>query len=861
MNMTQTAAKSSVLRALRFSRLRSSRLKWSAIVLLVSSSIAGCTSNSMPPAISVTIAPSSASVQAGKQQQFTATVSNTNNSAVNWQVNGNTGGDSTHGTISTSGLFTAPSSVPNPASVTVSAVSQADSSKSAASMVTITAAPDTIPPSAPTNLAASAASSSQINLSWTASTDNVGVTGYRVERCQGAGCSNFSQIATPTSASYNDTGLTASTSYSYRVRATDAANNLSNYSNTASATTLASSANISVTISPKRGGLTTTQTLSVNATVTGDSSNLGVTWSATGGGSFSSASSASGTPVTYTAPGTAGSVTITATSKADVTKSASATLGVTNLAGVFTYHNDLSRDGANTQEYALNTSNVATATFGKLFSCTMDGAVYAQPLWMANLTIGSAKHNVALAVSMRDTAYLFDADANPCVTLWSKTLIPSGETYGSSSDVGTADIYPDIGILGTPVIDPSTNAVYLVTKTKTSPGGVFHQRLHALNLLDGSERTNSPVDLTSSITVPGTGDTGDSSCPSTNGNVPFCPLRLNQRPGLALVNGVVYVSWASHGDNQPYHGWVLGFSTSSLSRVATYNDSPNGREGGIWMAGGAPAADSSNNIYVITGNGDYDGVNDFGDSFLKLSTSSGLSLSDWFTPSNQASLDASDLDLGSGGAVVLIDLPSAPVGHQHLLVGGGKGAGFAGEFYVLNRDNLGKNAANDGGVVQEFSSGGGIFSTPGFWNNVLYIAPVNKSLSAYALNPSTGMFNATPGSSSSASYGFPGATPSVSANGTTNGIVWVINSNSCGSNSNNCSSGGPAVLHAYDANNLATELWDSSQGSGNAAGDAVKFTVPTVANGKVYVPTRGNDTTTNSPTVRGEIDVYGLLPN
>jgi hypothetical protein len=758
-------------------------------------------------------------------------------------------------------MFTAPANVPNPAAVTITAVSQADTTKSGSSTATITAAADTTPPSAPSNLAASAVSSAQINLSWTASTDNVGVTGYRIERCQGASCSNFSQIATPSTPGFNDTGLAASTAYSYRVRASDAANNLSGYSNIASATTQAVSGNISVSISPKRGGLTITQPLSVVATVGNDASNQGVTWSASGGGSFSSSTSASGAPVTFTAPGTAGSVTITATSKADVTKSASITIGITDLAGVFTYHNNLSRDGTNLQEHALTTSNVATSTFGKLFSCTMDGAVYAQPLWVANLTVAGAKHNVIFAVSMRDTAYLFDADTSPCKTYWSKTLIPSGETFGSFNDVLTADIYGDIGILGTPVIDSSTHAVYLVTKTKTSPGGAYHQRLHVLNLADGSERTNSPVDLTSAITVAGSGDTGDSSCPSANGRVPFCPLRLNQRPGLALVNGVVYLSWASHGDNQPYHGWVIGYSASTLAQQGIFNTSPNGREGGIWMSGGAPAADSANNLYLITGNGDYDGITEFGDSVLKLGTGSNITLADWFTPSDQATLDASDLDFGSGGAVVLIDLPSAPANHQRLLVGGGKGEGFAGELYVLNRDNLGKNLSNDGGVIQEFSTTGGIFSTPAFWNNTLYISPVSRSLRAYALDPTAGTFNSTPTSQSSASFGFPGATPSISSNGTTNGIVWVINSNSCGSNSDNCSAGGPAVLHAYDATNLAHELWNSSQGSGNAAGVAVKFTVPTVANGKIYVPTRGDDTTTNTPTVRGEIDVYGLLPN
>jgi hypothetical protein len=244
------------------------------------------------------------------------------------------------------------------------------------------------------------------------------------------------------------------------------------------------------------------------------------------------------TTATYVAPASPGSITVTATSVADTTKNATATIGVTDLAGVTTYHNDLSRDGANVQEYALNTTNVTSATFGKLFSCTVDGAVYAQPLWVPNVNIGGGTHNVIVVATMRDSVYVLDADTNPCQTYWKQTLIPTGETYGNNSDVVSADIFPDIGILGTPVIDPATNIIYLVTKTKTSSTN-YIQRLHALNLLTGAEQTNSPVVISASVAGNCEGGT----------TILFNALTENQRPGLALSNGIVYVAWASHGDN------------------------------------------------------------------------------------------------------------------------------------------------------------------------------------------------------------------------------------------------------------------------------------------------------------------------
>jgi hypothetical protein len=537
---------------------------------------------------------------------------------------------------------------------------------------------------------------------------------------------------------------------------------------------------------------------------------------------------------------------------------------------MLTYHNNASRDGTNQNEYALTTANVNTSTFGKLFSCPVDGAVYAQPLWVANVTIGATKRNVLVVATQHDSVYAFDADGGSstspsCVQLWHVNLLDSGHG-GSSGEVpapsglsvpgaliGTSygDITPEVGVTGTPVVDSSTKTIYVVSKSENTTTQVFFQRLHAIDLTTGLEKFGGPASIDGSITVSGTGDG------SSGGTLPFDPQRENQRAGLALVNGVVYVSWASHEDVGPYHGWVMGFNASTLALQSKFNTSPNGGLAGIWMSGGAPAADTSNNLYLMTGNGTFDvdaGGSDYGDSYLKLS--SGLSVTDWFTPHNQDSLNSGDIDVGAGGTALLFG--------QTLLVGAGK----SGTFYVLDRNNMGHFSPSTDSVVQTWT-GSRAFSTPAFWNNTMYYFGVTfasqQAGQAYAFNTTTGLFNTIPTSQTPTGFGFPGATPSISsnANGTTNGtsIVWAINSNAyCTPQSHSC---GPAVLHSYDASNLTNELWNSSQGTGNTAGNAVKFTVPTVANGKVYVGTRGDNAggLNSSTSTPGQIDVYGLKPN
>lgn len=643
------------------------------------------------------------------------------------------------------------------------------------------------------------------------------------------------------------------------------------------------SANTAVTVSPVRAAVViNTQTQQFTATVTGPS-DTAVTWSVdtiTAGNATVGTISSGGL---YTSPSTGGTHTVTATSVADTSASASASIAVSDLAGVFTYHNDLARDGANPQEYGLTPTTVATKSFGKLFSCTVDGAVYAQPLWVPSFSIAGGTHNVLFVATQHDSVFAFDADANPCVTYWKVNLLDSahGGTPGENpvvwDEVGYCygDIYPEVGVTGTPVIDPATNTIYMVSASEvggaggsgcSSYSGTFYHRLHALDLATGNEKFSAPVTIAAS--VPGTGDG------SSGGLVSFNSQLQHNRAGLVLTNGTVYVPFSAHEDATPYHGWLIGYSAADVqTQTAVFNSTPNGlngADGGIWAGGGAPAVDATGDIYASTGNGDYDessvpADNDYGDSTLRLhpaangttvNTPNGVNLTvaGWFTPDDQLSLSQNDTDLGSGGPVLL---PDQTVGPVHLLAHVGK----EGEIYLIDRDNMGQFTSNNGQIVQTFSGTGGLWGMPAFWQNGFYYSGAGSGLAVYQFNPSTGLFATTPGSQTNTVFNFPSATPSISSEGSSNGIVWTIDAALYGYASPNangvyCSVDpppaactGPAILHAYSAANLGTEYWNSTQAAGDQAGDAVKFVPPTVANGKVYVGTRT------------EIDVYGLLPN
>ncbi len=675
--------------------------------------------------ISVAVSPATMSVQAGQSQPFTATV--TNDSAgkgVTWALSGAGCSGAMCGTLSaassasgTAITYTAPANAPTPPAISLTAMSVTDPTKTAAAAITVTSASPAIAVSlSPTSPSVQVGLAQPFTATVTNDSAKKGVTwALTGAGCSGATCGTLSAASSASGAAIT---YTAPVSVPAPPTVTLTATSVTDKTRSALATitvTPSTGGPVSVTLTPHHGGLTLGQSLNFTATVTNDVAAAGVTWSASTG-TFSAQTA---TTATYVAPASPGSgITVTATSKADVTQSATATIGVTDLAGVTTYHNDLSRDGVNSQEYVLNPSNVATATFGKLFSCAADGAIYAQPLWAANVTIAGATHNVTVAATAHDSVYAYDADANPCVTYWhanlldtahggtaGETTVPSGIT-GNLVGAGAGDITPEVGVIGTPVIDPTTNTIYVVSKSVIAPS-TFFQRLHALDLATGNEKFSGPVTITAS--VPGTGDD------SSGGNVPFESQTENQRPGLALVNGVVYVAWASHEDTSPFHGWIIGFNPATLAQVAVFNDTPNGNKGGIWMSGGAPAADSpansSNgayNLYAITGNGTYDGLtsSDFGDSVIKLNTTSGLAVADWFAPADQATLAANDTDFGSGGAAMLIDQTSGPV--PHLVIGGGK----EGNLFLLNRDNMGHNNPTNQ-VVQTIAFGNGIFATAG----------------------------------------------------------------------------------------------------------------------------------------------------
>jgi len=643
----------------------------------------------------------------------------------------------------------------------------------------------------------------------------------------------------------------------------------------AMAQSTAKPATTTVTVSPQRAAVvTTTQTQQFTSSPTT------VTWSVDGVAGGNTTVGTISTTGLYTPPAVGGIHTVKATSG---TASATATIAVSDLGGVITYHNDPARDGINTREYALTPTTVATATFGKLFSCTVDGAVYGQPLWVKALTIGGGVHNVIFVATQHDSVYAFDADANPCVTYWHVNLLDTlhGGTAGEHSvtwnDVGNCfgDVYPEVGVTSTPVIATLTNTVYLVSaseKNATDSGncsgttGTFYHRLHALDLTTGSEKFNAPVTIAAS--VPGTGDG------SVGGIVSFNSQLHHQRAGLAVYGAKIFVSFAAHEDATPYHGWVLVYQGSNVQhQLAVFNTTPNGlngADGGVWAGGGAPAVDSGGDIYVATGNGVFDEAppppdNDYGDSVLRLHSMTGptpngtnLSIAGWFTPFDQLMLAQNDTDLGSGAPVLFPDFTSTTL-PKHLLVQVGK----EGVVYLIDRDNMGQyNPSNNDQIVESFSGPGGLWGTPALWHNNLYIGGSGDSLRQYVFDPTKELFTMSVSSLSTHVFNFPGATPSVSSRAGSNGIVWTIDASLYGYASPNggvnCSTvpvpaacSGPAVLHAYDASNLSMEYWNSSMAANNRdqAGNAVKFVPPTVANGKVYVATRT------------AIYVYGLLPN
>ncbi len=525
---------------------------------------------------------------------------------------------------------------------------------------------------------------------------------------------------------------------------------------------------------------------------------------------------------------------------------------------VWTYHNNNHRDGANLNETVLNLTNVNSTAFGKLFSYAVDGYVYAQPLYVPNVAIaGQGTHNVLFIATEHDTVYAWDADnaGTGGGLLWKTSLGTSALTvtatftnknFGTRYNGGAyTDIMPEVGVTGTPVIDTNSGTLYVDAFTGEPGAGVtnYFHRLHALNIADGTERSFSPVTITAS--VPGTG------VDSSSGRVTFNAKQENQRPALTLAGGIVYVAYAGYADTDPYHGWIIGFNATNLVQLTNYvfNTTPNSTtaayganagEGGIWMAGGGLAVDDNTNLFFEVANGIFNVTNnsgrtEYGDSFMKLSTTNGLAVVDYFTPYDQFTLQANDTDLGSGGLLLLPDQAGT---YPHLLLGAGK----EGKIYVMNRDQFttGNNhfdPTNSIDFVAQTVGGqiNGAFDTPAWFSGRVYYAGNGDKLKMFTVT--SGVLSGSPASTGSRSYTFPGATPGISASGTNNGIVWTLQM------------GTPAVLVAGNATNLTTELYNSTQAAGNRdrLANGTKFAVPTVADGKVFV---GNS---------NSVSVFGLL--
>jgi outer membrane protein assembly factor BamB len=497
---------------------------------------------------------------------------------------------------------------------------------------------------------------------------------------------------------------------------------------------------------------------------------------------------------------------------------------------VTTYKYDLNRSGLNPAESALTVANVASATFGLLRTLSVDGRVDAQPLYLSQLSVAGAAHNVVFAATEHDSVYAFDADTG--AVLWHVSLLGAGES--TSGAQGCGQITPEIGITSTPVIDRSAGAngaIYLVAMSIDSKQA-YHQRLHALDITTGAELLGGPTEISASY-------------PTSGGSNSFNPGQHAERAALLLSNGTIYTSFTSHCDGQPYSGWIIAFAQSSLAISGVLNVAANSSAGpAIWMSGGGPGADAAGNVYLLTANGAFEttmdangfpSLKDFGNSFLKISSASaGLNIQDYFAMSNEVAESNADQDLGSGGEMLLPDLTDSSNTVRHLVVGAGKD----GNIYLVDRDSMGKFNASSNNNYQTLSNAlpGGIWSTPAYFNGTLYYGDVSGTLKAFAI--SSAKLQAAPQSQTTTQFTFPGTAPSVSANGTANGIVWAHE------NTN------PGVLHAYDATDLAHELYNSNQAAGNRDhfGAGNKYITPVVADGKVLVGTSNS------------VAVFGLLP-
>lgn len=763
---------------------------------------------------SVSISPVSAVLAPAGTEQFMATIPGVSNPRVNWSVDQVSGGNSITGTITAAGLYTAPM---QPGSHTITAASAANPSVSASAtlaIITIAISPTT------GMLAGSSTEQFTATLQGSASSP---IT-WLVDQIAGGSA---------TVGTISSTGLYSAPAQagSHIITAASPLN-----------ASVAANATVSVfafTVSPVAVTVAPSGNEQFTATIQGLSPTT-VTWSVDGvaGGSATTGTiSASGL---YSAPSTIGAHTIRATSNADTSASVSASLTVINAsqAAVLTYHNDDARDGSYLEELSLTPSNVNANQFGKLLSYPVDGQIYAQPLYLSQVNINGGTHDVVFVATQNDSVYAFDADATAAqpTTFWHVSV---GTAVNKKSEYGVFVV----GVLSTPVIDATTNTIYLLAESSTGP----QFTLHALDVTTGAEKFGGPDTVTGSVT--GT-EGGGSSHPIT------LESACLQRTGLALdpVTNAIYIGFGSCP-----HGWLLAYDKTNMGPsaqpTAVFNATPNDNGGGgLWSSGGAPAIDdTTGDLYLMTGVDFGDDIasgnsiaSGYNDAFVRLSATD-LSVLDYFIPDNNPTLADNDADLGSGANIIVPGSAAVP----NITIGGGKD----GNIFVVNRSDMGGYSfqPQQNNVIQTVQTGSGsnpddnIFSTPVYWNGSLYYHCNNDVLRAFSWNATTNLLSTQPTSVGIEVYQTHGATGSLSANGALNGIIWDIDNTAyVGSEP---ASSGPSVLHAYDATNVATELYNSSQApSGrDTAGAASKFTVPTIANGRVFVPTST------------ELDIYGLL--
>jgi hypothetical protein len=553
-----------------------------------------------------------------------------------------------------------------------------------------------------------------------------------------------------------------------------------------------------------------------------------------GGTAISGATSASYTTPAVTIGDNGSIFTVVITNSAGSVTSNNATLSVTAapdraVGDVTTFKNDVARTGQYLTETTLTPASVNSTSFGLLYQLTVDGKVDAQPLYLSQLSASGAPHNVVFVATEHASVYAFDADTGS--TLWKVSLLAASET--PSGQQGCNQVTPEIGITSTPVIDRTagTNGALYVIAMSLDTSSTYHQRLHALDVTTGAELFNGPTNITATF-------------PNAAGATTFEPGQYAERAALLLSNGTIYTSWTSHCDAAPYSGWIIAFDQKTLARTSVLNVGPNSgaaQSGGnsfsingpaIWMSGDGPGADPAGNVYLLTGNGRFETTldsngfpnqGDYGNSVVKIAKSgTAMSVADYFTMSNEVTESMGDTDLGSGGEMLLPDLMDSTNAVKHLVLAAGKD----GNIYVVDRDAMGKFNANRNNIWQEIDGvlGGGIFSTPAYFNGAVYYGPAGGALKVFSVT--SAKLSTTPTSQSTTTFTYPGTSPVISANGTTNAIVWTHENTT------------PAVLHAYDATNLSHELYNSNQaGTRDQFGAGNKFITPTVAGGKVFVGT------------------------